>query len=46
LRTAAQAQPASAEAHQFLADAYEKTGNASEAAKERDRARALARKQP
>jgi choline-sulfatase len=41
LRVAVAVQPSSAEAHQFLADAYEKSGNAGEAAKERARAQAL-----
>jgi predicted Zn-dependent protease len=41
LRTAVDVQPASAEAHEFLADAYEKTGNASGAAEERQRAQQL-----
>ena len=41
LRVAAGVQPLSAEAHQFLADAYEKSGNTAEAAKERARAQAL-----
>jgi arylsulfatase A-like enzyme/Tfp pilus assembly protein PilF len=41
LRVAVDVQPSSAEAHQFLADAYEKSGNAGEAAKERARAQAL-----
>jgi arylsulfatase A-like enzyme/Tfp pilus assembly protein PilF len=41
LRVAADVQPSSAEAHRFLADAYEKNGNAAEAAKERSRAQAL-----
>ena len=44
LRTATTVQPASAEAHQFLEDAYEKTGRASDAAEERRRAEALAKK--
>jgi arylsulfatase A-like enzyme/Tfp pilus assembly protein PilF len=43
LRTATEVDPASAEAHAFLADAYEKAGNAADAAKERERARALAK---
>jgi len=41
LRIAVTIQPSSAEAHQFLADAYEKSGNPAEAAKERARAQAL-----
>jgi arylsulfatase A-like enzyme/Tfp pilus assembly protein PilF len=45
LRTAAAVQPASGEAHQFLADAYEKAGRAAEAAEERQRAAVLAKKQ-
>ena len=44
LRTATDVQAASAEAHQFLADAYEKAGRAAEAADERQRAAALAKK--
>jgi arylsulfatase A-like enzyme/tetratricopeptide (TPR) repeat protein len=43
LLTAASADPRSAEAQSFLADAYEKAGNASEAAKARQRARELSR---
>jgi arylsulfatase A-like enzyme/Tfp pilus assembly protein PilF len=43
LRTATDVDPASAEAHSFLADAYEKAGNTVDAAKERERARALAK---
>jgi Flp pilus assembly protein TadD len=43
LRTATDVDPASAEAHSFLADAYEKAGNTADAAKERERARALAK---
>jgi len=44
LQTAVEAQPDNAEAHEFLADAYEKTGDARGAASERERARALKRK--
>src|SRR5262245_39892124 len=43
LRTAVDGDPNSAEAHTFLADAYEKTGNADEAASERERARTLSK---
>ncbi len=41
LRTAVEAQPSAREAHEFLADAYEKAGNGAEAARERQRAQAL-----
>jgi arylsulfatase A-like enzyme/Tfp pilus assembly protein PilF len=41
LETAADVQPANSEAHEFLADAYEKTGHAAAAAKERQRAQEL-----
>jgi len=41
LRTATEVDPASSEAHAFLADAYDKAGNAAEAAKERQRAKSL-----
>jgi tetratricopeptide (TPR) repeat protein len=44
LRTAVGADPSSSEAHEFLADAYEKAGDAAEAVKERQRARALTKK--
>jgi predicted Zn-dependent protease len=44
LRTATSLQPASAEAYQFLADAYEKAGRAAEAAAARQRAQALTKK--
>jgi tetratricopeptide (TPR) repeat protein len=44
LRTATEVDPRSAEAQSFLADAYEKAGNAAEAAKARQRARDLARR--
>src|SRR5262245_57302363 len=44
LRTAADVQPSTAEAHQFLADAYDKIGNAAEAAKARRRAQELTRR--
>lgn len=43
LRTAVDVDPNSAEAHTFLADAYEKAGDAAEAAKERERAKNLSR---
>jgi len=43
LKTATEVDPASAEAHAFLADAYERAGNTADAAKERERARALAK---
>jgi Flp pilus assembly protein TadD len=39
LRTATDVDPTSGEAHSFLADAYEKTGNSTEAVKERERAK-------
>ena len=39
LRTATTVDPASAEAHEFLADAYDKLGNAADAAKERQAAK-------
>jgi tetratricopeptide (TPR) repeat protein len=41
LQTAVAVQPGAAEAHQFLADAYEKMGRAADAAKEREKARSL-----
>jgi arylsulfatase A-like enzyme/tetratricopeptide (TPR) repeat protein len=44
LRAAVQADPSSAEAHSFLADAYEKAGDSVDAARERDRAKGLAKK--
>jgi tetratricopeptide (TPR) repeat protein len=44
LLTAAGLQPADAEAHRFLADAYDKVGNPAEAAKARRRADELTRK--
>ena len=44
LRTATAVQPGSAEAHQFLADAYDRAGRTAEAAEERQRAAALAKK--
>ncbi len=44
LRTATDVDPGSAEAHAFLADAYEKAGSPAEAAKERGRAAALPKK--
>ena len=44
LQTAAGVQPTDAEVHRFLADAYEKLGNAEEAAKARRRAAELGRK--
>lgn len=44
LRAATDVEPSSAEAHSFLADAYEKSGNAADAAKERERAAALTKK--
>jgi arylsulfatase A-like enzyme/Flp pilus assembly protein TadD len=43
LRTATDVDPTSSEAHSFLADAYEKTGNTAEAVKERQRAKSLAK---
>ena len=43
LKTAVDAQPSSEEAHTFLADAYERNGDAANAAKERERARSLGR---
>jgi Flp pilus assembly protein TadD len=46
LRTAVDVQPASAEAHEFLADAYEKTGDRDAAALERQRAQELRAKKP
>jgi len=46
LKVAVDAQPSNAEAHSFLADAYEKVGNAPQAAAERQRAQALAGKKP
>ena len=45
LRTATEVDSASSEAHAFLADAYEKVGNAAEAGKERQRAKSLAKPQ-
>jgi choline-sulfatase len=44
LRVAVDVEPSSSEAHEFLADAYEKAGDAAEAVKERQRARALTKK--
>jgi choline-sulfatase len=44
LHTAVDVEPSTAEAHQFLADAYEKAGDAAEAANERRRAAALTKK--
>jgi choline-sulfatase len=44
LRAATDVDASSAEAHSFLADAYEKAGNAADAAKERERAAALTKK--
>jgi predicted Zn-dependent protease len=41
LQTAVAVQPASVEAHEFLADAYEKTGRAVDAANEREKAKSL-----
>ena len=41
LKTAAEADPRSSEAHLFLADAYDKTGAVEEASKERQRAKSL-----
>jgi arylsulfatase A-like enzyme/Tfp pilus assembly protein PilF len=41
LKTATEIEPRSSEAHSFLADAFEKTGAADEAAKERQRAKSL-----
>jgi len=41
LQTALDVQPASSEAHQFLADAYEKAGRTDDAAKERQQAKNL-----
>jgi Flp pilus assembly protein TadD len=41
LQTAVAVQPGSAEAHQFLAEAYEKAGKSAEAAAEREKAKAL-----
>jgi choline-sulfatase len=41
LQTATDVQPSTGEAHQFLADAYEKAGRAADAAKERRRAEEL-----
>jgi len=46
LKVAVDAQPSNAEAHSFLADAYEKLGDARQAAAERQRAQALAEKKP
>jgi len=43
LRTAVDVDPSSAEAHTFLADAYEKAGEPGEAAKERERAKNLSK---
>jgi len=43
LRAATEVDPASSEAHSFLADAYEKAGNAAAAAKERQRAKTLSK---
>jgi predicted Zn-dependent protease len=44
LKTATAVQASSAEAHQFLADAYEKAGRTAEAAESRRRAAALAKR--
>jgi Flp pilus assembly protein TadD len=41
LRAAVEAEPSSAEAHSFLADAYEKAGDSAAEARERDRAAEL-----
>jgi predicted Zn-dependent protease len=41
LQTAATVQPGSAEAHQFLADAYEKSGRSADATREREAANKL-----
>ena len=41
LQTAVAVRPAAAEAHQFLADAYEKAGRAADAVKEREKAKSL-----
>jgi len=46
LKTAVETQPGSAEAHDFLADAYEKLGDSRGAASERARARALKDRKP
>ena len=46
LRTAADVQPTSAEAHEFLADAYEKIGDRAAAAQERLRAEQAKAKKP
>jgi arylsulfatase A-like enzyme/Tfp pilus assembly protein PilF len=43
LRTAVDVEPESAEAHAFLADAYERAGDATAAAKERERSRSLSK---
>jgi len=43
LRTAVEVEPESAEAHGFLADAYERAGDATAAAKERERAKSLSK---
>jgi choline-sulfatase len=46
LRTAVDVQPSSAEAHEFLADAYEKIGDRAAAADERQRAEQARAKKP
>ena len=46
LRTAVDVQPSSGEAHEFLADAYEKVGDRAAAAQERQRAGQVKRKTP
>jgi tetratricopeptide (TPR) repeat protein len=46
LQVAVEVQPNSAEAHEFLADAFERAGKSVEARRERDRAEALKRKPP
>jgi Flp pilus assembly protein TadD len=46
LRTAVDVQPSSAEAHEFLADAYDKIGDRAAAALERQRAEQLRAKKP
>jgi predicted Zn-dependent protease len=44
LRAATDAQPSSAEAHEFLAEAYERAGKTAEAAAEREKLRTLRQK--
>jgi choline-sulfatase len=46
LRTAVDVQPSSAEAHEFLADAYDKVGDRAAAAAERQRAEQVRAKKP